>query len=80
MNLADRTIEPRGHAGRRYRIDEVSESLDAADRAALDGWLRDPDISADRLSAELADEGIGVSAGAIAAYRLKVLGIGKRRR
>ena len=51
MSLADRTIHPTP-AGRRYRIDEIRESLDAADLAALDAWLADVNISADRLSVE----------------------------
>jgi hypothetical protein len=79
MSLADRKIKPSA-GGRRYRIDEIREALDAADLAALDVWLADATISADRLSVELAAEKVAVSAGAIASYRLRVLGIGRRAR
>jgi len=70
----------RGQRSRRRRVDELFDVLDEADTDVLKEWLTDVSISPERIARELNADGHSISAGAIAGYRLKVLGVGRRMR
>ena len=81
MSLADRPrLEPVGGRGRSYRVDELRSEMPAEDAVILDAYLLDATISADRVAVELTAAGYSISTGAVAAYRYRVLGVGKRAR
>jgi hypothetical protein len=79
VSLADRNLTPRSRQYR-YRVDEILDELDAPDRAVLEGWLADLSLSPELISDELAAEGHAISAGSVATYRFRKLGLGERRR
>jgi hypothetical protein len=81
MSLADRPrLEPAGGRGRAFRVDELRERMPAEDVIIMDAYLIDTQLSADKVAVELTAAGYEISVGAVAGYRYRVLGVGKRSR
>lgn len=80
MSLADRQRPTPKRPGREHRVDELRRTMTAEEAALMDEYLHDAELSAGVVAGELSDAGYPISEGAVAGYRSKVLGVGRRRR
>jgi len=69
MGLADTINEARTKNNRPLRADVLLAELDPADAEAFEAALRDPSLSADKLSAAMYANGTGISQNPIHLWR-----------